>query len=775
MEQEARRPETAPSGDQGLAQAVAARARWPAAILSPWVQRWWAAEGAGQGRPTALSERHTQALVQQAERHRSGNRVWQPDVGAVSPATFESFASQIVERHSPIGDKYHVHAAEVRPDEESELPLAPVGQAGPGLGLGAIWPGARSAPATPSPPVQRAPAVPRATPTETASIRASQPASRRQDIRPMSRVDEITSGAKMTLISRPDLEPGPTADAPGLEGPQALEAEADRAGVKSTPEIEPGPGDAVPPAAPSLDAVPPVQRAPETPPAPEVEAAAPHPSRPKERPPGIQRRADQEVPGPRPSSQDGPPLPDEPTPPSEPVSETTEPWPAEPPLPSRQEQPKAAADVPPRLEELPSETMLQRESPAGHPAEGIAAQPPEPRQPEREPGKPGRVELELREPGPTEARREDAEKVASPPPQAPDLDREVAPESLEGPPLVQRQPEDDILAGPELPPEEPLPVPQAARPSVTEAEPPPVQDVDQEVTTESLAESPPVQRWPEDELPTPPSLPPEEPPPAPDVGREAAPESLEAAPLVQTWPEEDVSALAKAPPPELPPGPAEPPTRPAVVEGELATEPPAAPTEPVLPVKHPPLQRQVEPAESPTELEEEVLARAKSRARLPLTEPLRPPSRLEVEEDRFPAPKELALPEWKLPPMARTKPPAQTTTLRVPQVRLQTRFEKERAEAGPSRIVTGELPLPPAPRLASAEMLQRQPSASAPDLAMQPEGIGVVQRVEEAETIAGQPPEEGEEEMDLDKLARQVYPIIRRLLAVERERRSARW
>ncbi len=58
---------------------------------------------------------------------------------------------------------------------------------------------------------------------------------------------------------------------------------------------------------------------------------------------------------------------------------------------------------------------------------------------------------------------------------------------------------------------------------------------------------------------------------------------------------------------------------------------------------------------------------------------------------------------------------------------------------------------------------------------MQPEGIGVVQRVEEAETIAGQPPEEGEEEMDLDKLARQVYPIIRRLLAVERERRSARW
>jgi len=125
--------------------------------------------------------------------------------------------------------------------------------------------------------------------------------------------------------------------------------------------------------------------------------------------------------------------------------------------------------------------------------------------------------------------------------------------------------------------------------------------------------------------------------------------------------------------------------------------------------------------------------------------------------------------------MARTKPPVQTTTLRVPQARLQARFEEAGAEAGPSRIVTGELPLPPAPRPAWAEMLQPQPSAAASDLAMQPEGIAVVQRVEEAETIASQPPEEGEEEMDLDKLARQVYPIIKRLLAVERERRSTRW
>lgn len=42
----------------------------------------------------------------------------------------------------------------------------------------------------------------------------------------------------------------------------------------------------------------------------------------------------------------------------------------------------------------------------------------------------------------------------------------------------------------------------------------------------------------------------------------------------------------------------------------------------------------------------------------------------------------------------------------------------------------------------------------------------------------GQPPVEGQDqdkEPDLDRLARDVYPLVVRLLAVERERRGGRW
>jgi hypothetical protein len=59
-------------------------------------------------------------------------------------------------------------------------------------------------------------------------------------------------------------------------------------------------------------------------------------------------------------------------------------------------------------------------------------------------------------------------------------------------------------------------------------------------------------------------------------------------------------------------------------------------------------------------------------------------------------------------------------------------------------------------------------------------GSEVIFRREEA--TAGTPeatPETGEESAetgaDLDHLARQIYPLIKRMLAVERERRSGRW
>jgi len=71
--------------------------------------------------------------------------------------------------------------------------------------------------------------------------------------------------------------------------------------------------------------------------------------------------------------------------------------------------------------------------------------------------------------------------------------------------------------------------------------------------------------------------------------------------------------------------------------------------------------------------------------------------------------------------------------------------------------------------------VQRQPSAELHDI----DTIGSrdagqwVQRVTEAQPASGQSAEKGKGSApDLDLLARQIYPILKRMLAVERERRS---
>ncbi|MFN2228319.1 MAG: hypothetical protein ACK2VA_00985 [Anaerolineae bacterium] len=82
----------------------------------------------------------------------------------------------------------------------------------------------------------------------------------------------------------------------------------------------------------------------------------------------------------------------------------------------------------------------------------------------------------------------------------------------------------------------------------------------------------------------------------------------------------------------------------------------------------------------------------------------------------------------------------------------------------------------PAIRPSGLAMIQRQPSIAGAEVAIaRVEGgeMPDVQRAEEEEVAPSK--EARNEEQDLDRLARQVYPLVKRLLAIERERRAGRW
>ncbi|UCC86440.1 MAG: hypothetical protein JSV81_16535 [Anaerolineales bacterium] len=788
MDQAAPQPEPKPSrhDDQAqlndLAQALTARARWPGAVLSPWVQRALlpeqavqAASGVRQARPTALSESHTRALVQRAERHRTGSsRVWQPDVGSVAPATFEYFAGEIVERHRPIADKYHVQSAQ-EPGEESALPLAPAGQVGMVLGRRGAWPEARPAPSPPPPPaaVQQSPAQPRTAPPDRPSIQAPKQVRQRRNIRPMSRVEEITPATKMKMADMATVEGGPEIEAGLAEetSPDALPPPPRAAEPSPAAETERPPavqrkaapeGPATPPVTelkPEIEAgLPPIQREapPEVPAAPPVAEAKPEvPGRPL-----VQREVPPQAPAAppareaRPEAPDLPPVQREAAPEAPAAPPAQELKPEAPGLPPAREARPAAPDLPPVQREAPPEVPaappvaevkpeapdlppVQREAPpevpAAPPAREVKPEVPDLPPAQREaapeaPAAPPVAEVKPEAPGLPPVQPE-APPVAEVKPEAPDLplvQREAPPEVSAAPPVAEIKPEapDLPLVQRETPPEAP------AAPPAREARP-------------EAPDLPLVQRAvpPEVEIkPEAPDLPPPQPeaPPA----REARPEAPDL-PLVQREARVPPQVVKETQPPPEPPLPESEP------EAALPTsEAPAAEVEPQLPLG----------------LEREVLARAQARAHLPLIEPLRPARGLEPEEEHVETPQDLRKP----PPVSQIRPSTPMPVLRLPQVRLGGE-----GEAGVAPARSDGQPLPPAPRLSAGDMLQREALAISMDLAPPPRRVEVVQRLEgEVETVPSQAAEGGKP--DLDRLARQVYPLIKRMLAVERERRFSR-
>lgn len=275
------------------------------------------------------------------------------------------------------------------------------------------------------------------------------------------------------------------------------------------------------------------------------------------------------------------------------------------------------------------------------------------------------------------------------------------------------------------------------------------------------------------DLPQPPALPPG-----------AAPEL----PAQQPGPVEGEKLLPVEERPNLPASQAEPPGRaPAAPEAvvqrapEVEEKPPLSPR---LPAGRMPDRTPL--TDEPGGLEREVIARATSSARMPLVEAGREANRVgqgKVVQTRPMAalpqarvqagpvevgaaeawPGEPALP-FTFRPQPATQPVEKTPLPLVPPIRIEIRPERTAPQPAAS---------PPLSRV------QRQPAdGTAPVPRTQeplaaPPAPAVVQR-EGKETASDSSGAKPAEPPDLDKLARQIYPLIKRMLAVERERRSIR-
>jgi hypothetical protein len=793
------------SGEPGaIARAARARAQWVQRTLSPWVQRWLrtgASAGTGGetrlGRhaQTALTGTHTNRLLDRVQRAVDRTTVWRASVGSIEPAMVDRFASAIADRFSVTGARYEPQPLAVSPAETADLILAgtPVQ---PGLGAEASLPGFETgggepaprptmaqlreiladrssaprsppAPGQPSPPrIQRAAAEPPGPrpPARTLPAQA----------RLFSRVEELPPRGEISPEGQPPEVRPAQADSALTE--QAPPSERTRIGRISGPEVQRLPEEEMPSQTPSPTEAPPSER---------TRIGRINGSE-------VQRLPEREMPSQAPPRTEAPPserarigriggLEVQRLPEGEIPSQATSP--AEPPpsegtrmgrisgaevqrLPEGEmpSQVPALLEAPPLAEpEPPRPLVVSRKAPAGRP-----------KTPPSERTRIGRISgSEVQRLAEEEMSSQVPPRTEAPPSEGTRIGRISGSE-------VQRLPEEEMSS------QVPLP-----------AEPPP-----SEGTRIGRVSGSEVQRLHEEEMPS--QVPaPTEPPPSERtrIGRISGSEvqrlhegempSQVPAPTEPPLSERtrigrisgsEVQRLHEGEMPSQVPSPTEAPPGPEVPAPPLAeVEPPMEPgqLQPAWSADVPSVaegvQRKLEPEERAAGLGEEVLARAASRARLPLTEPLSPASDL-----------------------GRTGPPAQTTTL--PRAQVQARFADERgqacfedegvvmpvskpvparaepARAGPARPPAwgGEFPLPPVSWPAPAALIQRQPAAPSVDLTVATRGVDVVQRAVETPPETGLTTEEEGPELDLDHLARQVYPFIKRMLAVERERRSAR-
>ena len=732
MVQETGQPEpNTPARLVDWAQSLVARAKRARSVLSPWVQRALETGASGRPRPLSLFEGDGRALVERVTRQGEGSRVWRPDLGRVSPLALDRFGGEMVRRHQPLADKYRVEVPELDEAQSTSLVLAPGGAVGPAVMPDARQPGPPfGLPPMPAAPPSAPPALQRqAAPPPGAS--REQPAVRRQPgARVFSRVEEIAPTA-----TRP-AEPA----SPQERGTEVGALDEDRAAVGMVPGEQPADrplptegeiplphrvareqeGRAQRPASPPGRAP-----SPEVEGTPEIDAEREEQSTPASAPQveaegearQLERQAEEDRPSPVP-------------PPEVWVSEA---------------EPASGLEMPPvgrrEDEELPAApSPLQVETAGAEPG-------PRPEVPTLDRGGGEERPMTPYTPGVQAAGAEPARRREVPP-----FDESRGEERTKGPPppgmrvtgvepalraelprLDQGEGEGRPV-GPSLPGVQATGVEPSRRGEVPPLQRAPLED-----------HSPPRGERTEADVPQP-AHGPESEAPAPAPGQSLPPEHrLEG---------EDVSKVPEQRPPSA--GPRQPAQR-----ADAGREPVGVPDErPLLDPTMPILRKapRARPVDRGPVQRTAILPQARMAARS------------EEEPTRTVAP-EGPLGEGFWPgAAARRTPGTRALPLRAP---IQPVMEGTHAVPEAPQPGQAGLPVAPVGGFAAEALVQRLPLAVVPRPETESTGAILVQRQDGTGPATSAAPAE-KAEPDLDQLARQVYPLVKRMLAVERERRFSR-
>ncbi|MBE7555632.1 MAG: hypothetical protein HS126_31675 [Anaerolineales bacterium] len=775
-----------PEQTNPIVRAVTTVVRQTQRSVSPWVQRWLSQPGRTrqmsrlEQRPMAFTPPQAHAVVNRVQRVADNTRIWHPNVGSLEPALPDRFSQAIVDRFQSWGDKYQPQPASLGGGDETELVFTgPAATGGFRAEEPTFEPEASAEPAPPSRPAP--PPLPRSLPSDVKRVMSPTPPAKpaqRQATPPaktlsprtrrFSRIEELAPGKSGTTSFEPAVvSPAPPEPTSIQPGPSRAESEVPTP-APALPAVESSPDPA-----PSQPAAPPASAEPSSPP--ESHATPPVVPQAASARPAVQRQADvmppaetasspapkatllpsqdQTVAGEKETISQAPPLPAVPltSPAPAPLSEQTSPAPETPAEPGQVIEPQPKPEPPPAarpIQPAPPRPTIQRREETARPAE---------------PASPVASPVEEK-------------PVSLPQPEPVNLPRSLElPEPVSEPPL-----------GSPTPPEQPSPAPD-----MLDLPLPPARQTDTPVTPPP---APAATALPDQQPASPPPPTKPELPPLQQQPETAAPPLAGSSRPVEP-------ALPETPEPML--------NREVVDRGE--TPPLAPPAELAAPAQT--AAGEIQPSEmaKPAPALETVLQqRAQAKANLPLTTPGLNPGPLKAGSSPAATPlttrpslsagpggpvaqrqserrAEPSLPsqvEPVTPRLSPTAPPVLTSQVRRPAMPFLQRTQVRQ----PTVVSTGSsvglsgmrpamtespvapLPLAPVQRQATAARGVVQRQETAPDSA----GAATDASTETASPAAAPSTQgqSGDQKPDLDRLARQILPQIKRLLAIEQERQA---